>query len=248
LETFFDNIVEFGQWAVEQLEKLLSASAAFLNFVANLAKQAALYLLYLIQVVLYQLYRACRKMMLWSGLCLPYDLDELKEVDRQYSKFNPKFGNSLVTTPFTDPLYPRKKGGAGIFNPRHHVPYPNTTMESPGVLFSRIPGYFQIEFYIKDAPFDPAAVEKFLNASSPEQTAALIFPPPGPGSKLISLGNAIDFTAFLIKEAVQNQLSRHDWNLDGDRGQTWKNWSWLDPFKPGTDNVKALYSGCNQFF
>jgi hypothetical protein len=85
------------------------------------------------------------------------------------------------------------------------------------------------DWFIRAAPFNATAVQRFAEARTPEDTRQLC-------NAGLEIGNAIDFSGWLIGAAVVNQRARLpeavvfcNWNLDGDRGYGYKDWAGLVP-------------------
>lgn len=248
LKNYIDSVLEFAEWAAEQLAKILALSAAFL---AELTAVGAKLVLYLLQMILYYVYRAARAVLVIGGISIPFDSDEASFLDRMFRAIPLITSDvSLLSVPGLDNDYPHQKETPLPSDiplvQFHHIFYPPNLpfakgKENPdvrGFPGSQYPLGESVEFFIRDLPFNAAHVEDLLRSDSPETTFRLL-------RSGRTLGNAIDFTAHLMREAVMGRLGRHDWNMDADRGYAWRNWAWgpdrPDIGSPGTDTIKAFY-------
>jgi hypothetical protein len=248
LENFVESVLDFVQWGAEQLVKIFALSVVFLN---ELAAVGARLVLYAIKMVLYNIYRAVRLILVIGGVSYPFDESEAALLNTMLSLITPVTGGrSLLSVPIRDEDYPHQKETPlppGFpLRQFHHLFYPPNLPFAKGKEDPIVRGFptlvyplgESIEFFLQDLPFNEAHVEELLRSPSPEQTFQLL-------RNGRTLGNAIDFTTHLMKEAVLGRLSRHDWDMDADRGYAWRNWAW-GPERPavgspGTERVDAFY-------
>jgi hypothetical protein len=84
--------------------------------------------------------------------------------------------------------------------------------------------------FISEEPFNETAVRTYaISAESPGQTRSI-------QSDRMSIGNARDFTAWMIQNAHADNLSDEilkilytNWNLDSDRGYGYRTWNGVVP-------------------
>jgi hypothetical protein len=238
----FQGILEFAKWATVQIAKIAALPAAvLLGFSVDVIK----YVLHLVQTALYHSYRSLRRTLVWLGLAIPYSISEAESLDREYRENLQMSGGRSLLAASLDEGYPRLSDSRGA-HPFHHLPYPQTGTEEPTAHASLVYGD-ALATVLRGQRFDVVQALRFLGEPSPEGTEAASSPSlstPVPSGA----GNAIDFSGFLIRQALSNRLGFHDWNMDADRGYGWRAWSWrIDrPVQgsPGTDLVEAFYTSC----
>ena len=228
-DNFFEKTGEWVSWVLEVIEWTTLTVVAVIDALAAsfglLPILTILAVIYLIQLGLYEIWRSFRSILALHGYIYP-DPDDL----------DTSHGRNLTTTfqcLIENFKYPRQSKSSDS----SHLSCPPSNYEKPitAVAFHPVgDSETSPEDFISQAPFDPQSLERYALASSPEDTRAI-------HRAGISIGNATDITAWMMKNAaisVNNQTSSAqniksilfaNWNLDGDRGYGFKTWSAIVP-------------------
>ena len=223
-EEFFEDIAdwlnylgELIKWALETLRNLVDL---LLTLLLSLPIAVLLAILYGIQLLCYQIYRSARMVLSTNGFTMP----EPDELD-----------NSIARNMITQFL-----GCADNFKsfPSRGVPVRNNLicpvpmMEEPRSAAAFNPATVQItpDRFINEEPFSEQALRMYtLAVNNPEETRGLHY-----GSH--SIGNARDYTAWMIRHANESNLPDDiqqmlycNWNLDSDRGYGYRSWYGVVP-------------------
>jgi len=222
---FFEKTAEWVGWTLEVIlwtvETLVALIDLLISMIGAMPILVILAITYLIQVGLYELWKSTRSVLALSGYIYP----EPDEIDTSH-------GRNLTTTfhcIIENFKYPRQSKSENA----NHLGCPPSNYEKPVTAVAFHPvgdSETSPEDFISQTPFDLQLLERYALANSPEDTRAI-------HRAGISIGNATDITAWMMKNAaisVNNQTSSAqniksilftNWNLDGDRGYGFKTWS-----------------------
>ena len=217
-EEFFEQA---GRWAEYIGELLLWTFETMMDFLdlilaalLSLPISALLALLYGLQLLLYQFYQQCRSVLAQNGFSLP-DPDDL----------NNSIGRALTTTFMgCGPLfkYPNLRNDS-----RSHLVCPKSGIETPATAadFYSHSNEVNSTSFIENVTFSLNMLSSYSQASTPLETLQL-------ERQRKRIGNAIDFTKWMIAVAAntnasvdEKNIAYANWNLDGDRGYGYKTWN-----------------------
>ncbi len=217
-EEFFEQAGQWMEYVGELLlwtfETMLDLLDLILATILALPISALLALLYGIQLLLYQFYQQCRSVLAQNGFSLP-DPDDITN----------STGRALTTTflgcgtPFK---YPNLRNDS-----RSHLVCPNAGIETPVTApdFYSYSNEVNSTNFIENVTFSLNTLTSYSQASTPSETVQL-------ERQSKQIGNAIDFTKWMISVAANTSASVDEqnivyanWNLDGDRGYGYKTWN-----------------------
>jgi hypothetical protein len=223
LEDWMEYLGELVLWTLETIADLFDL---LLTLLLSLPITVLLAILYGLQLLLYQLYQTVREALALEGFLTP-----------DPSMLNNSHGRNLTTMslcaaqPFKYPMWAISSGS--------HLVCPGTAVEQPATA----PDFFSISNtvtpnqFIRDLPFDYRWLRDYASRETPDQTRSL-------ERDRRRIGNASDFTAWLIGTAADGGASGNDlailrtgWNLDADRGYGYKAWNGEIPDQGG-DSVE----------
>ncbi len=241
LQTWMNMVRELVDWARETGRKALNLIVDTLdNPQPGMPTRWLQLMLYMWQQQAYTVYRALNSILAQAGLVYPEPDEVALDIplarslitpslcwqgkrDQRFPKMRPA-GQSHLTCPRCE--------GEGCGNLAQYVKDFNADLccELPTTTPAFYPRNNRTtpDIFIHDAPFDENAVIAYANANSPQATRAL-------HSQQLQIGNAIDFTTWMMKNArnpataVSQRAVFADWNLDGDRGYAYKCWDGLPP-------------------
>ncbi|HEY43860.1 MAG TPA: zinc dependent phospholipase C family protein [Anaerolineae bacterium] len=211
VDTWFNWLGELIEWGVNTLLNLINL---LLTLLLELPIYALLAILYGIQLMLYLIYRSARMILSTSGFIMP-EPDELdnsvaRNLITLYQPCADNFNNfPSVATPVTN----------NLVCPVSVAEQPSTAaaFHKPGIKSTP-------DLFISTATFNENALLAYARSSSPEQTRNI-------ESSEVSIGNATDFTAWMIQHANNPNITEEmrsvlytDWNLDSDRGYGYLSW------------------------
>lgn len=220
-ENFFENLEDwmeyFGellQWAVETIADIVDLILAAL---LALPITVLLALLYGIQLLMYELYQTVRFILSLEGFFTPEPVD-----------INSSHGRNLTTTEhcvverFRYPKF-RDKTKSHLVCPPAWIERPTTVPDFYPHSINTTPDSF-----IHDRPLDLKALFEYAFSPNVENTRGL-------EKSEKKIGNAVDFTSWVIQTAADSSAPEIDknvaytnWNLDSDRGYGYKTWE-TDP-------------------
>jgi hypothetical protein len=210
LEDWLKYLAELAKWTFETALDIIDLILATL-----LAMPIAtlLALLFGVQLLLYQLYQLSRSVLSDNGYTYP-DISEMSTSRSQ----------ALVTTlmscspPFKYPNFKREDKSHLVCSVKN-VEHPPTAADFFGFSETVTPRDF-----MQNIPFVEVNAKQYALSATPIDTRAL-------ESDGIRIGNALDFTVWMIKNANESTISDEtakaiyaDWNLDSDRGYGYKSW------------------------
>ena len=233
--TWMEYIGELLKWAFETINSLLDMITTIL---LSLPITVVMAILYGIQILLYGIYRQARLVLALNGFVSP-EPDEVLGLS---------FGRNLITpyqciyiTTFapeedftkTKTNYPRTHSCT-----INHLQCPSTTPETPTTTCSWYPRTYDLtpDIFIRNEPFNEQNIQLYAKAANPNETRQI-------QTKRLTIGNAIDFSVWMIKNAInQNQpdIVYTDWNLDSDRGYGFKCWNANNLPKTNLTNEKYI--------
>ncbi|WP_248925968.1 zinc dependent phospholipase C family protein [Paenibacillus hamazuiensis] len=234
----FAAILAFLEYLAEVIAKTVEFILTHLNDILTLPIAVAIetlkYFLYLIQKAMYEFYEQFRFMLVLAGYLFP----EPNDLNKQ------PYGRAFLNTRYVYLIggkrssygdYPLKQESHGWLTPEHHLVYPHTMPEqpyaepAPQVFFGKFPEVF----ITGNFPYD-ASIEMLYTCTEPygnnQQATHFVDEHSWSGGQF---GNAVEFSARLIKDRMQNLPN---FNLDGDRGYAWKTWRALSPENIETNN------------
>lgn len=212
LGKWHDYMKELLAWSIEALFHLIDF---LLSQLLSLPINVLLAILYGIQLLCYEIYCNSRSVLVMNGFVFPepYEVDSAigRNLITPYQcatlnfKNFPSVGepvNNLLMCPISKPEEPTTAAGF----------HPATIDTTP-------------DRFIYLEPFNEESVRRYALSTSPEKTRQL-------EQKKLSIGNATDFTAWMIEHAKDDEIAHivyADWNLDADRGYGYKTWSGTVP-------------------
>ncbi|MCK5137804.1 MAG: hypothetical protein KAR19_18605 [Bacteroidales bacterium] len=216
-ENFFEEAkryVEYlGELLIWTLETLLDLIDLILATLLALPVTALLALLYGIQLICYQLFKHVNMITSEFGLTYP---------DRELLQTS--VGITSITTilncgnPFKYPMMKESN--------RSHLICPLSQAEDPTTAADFHPSSSDVNprVFITEKPFNLNNLNAYAASPSPMHTREI-------EKDEKQIGNAVDFTKWLISRATdpnasnaEKDLLKTDWNLDSDRGYGYKNW------------------------
>jgi hypothetical protein len=244
-EEFFDQLGDWleyiGDLLVWTFETLLDLIDLLLAALLSLPATVIMGILYGIQLLVYELYQVIRSTLALEGFIYPDPSD-----------LNSAHGRNLVT-PFQcniqgcGSLQAQKyhthvpDSGSILSYPRlanlsvSHLVCPQSNPEQPLTIPNPMNPTENTNpnSFIHEMPFDLASLYSYAASTHPAATKMLY-------SKCHRIGNATDFTAWMISVAGNSSASTKEktachtnWNLDADRGYAYKTWNW--PVNAGDD-------------
>lgn len=214
-KNFVEAIGEWLEWLGELIlwtfETILHLLDFILAALLSLPITVAMAILYGIQLTLYSFYRSLRSVLVLVGLLYP-EPDELQT----------SHGRNM-TTPYQCLIAPFKRYPKVHSCTLNNLQCPVETVETPGTAAAWYPHDPSItpNKFISEEPFNPDNLLKYAGSNTPEETRRL------EGGE-VTIGNAIDFAAWLIINAKGSQKESvvyTNWNLDSDRGYGYKCWT-----------------------
>ena len=212
----FEYIGEMIAWTVETI---FAAIDTIITVVASIPVASLLAILYVIQLALYEILMAVRHILVISGFVYPTN----EEIDTEE-------GVALIIPPVEVGRYP-------ALHDHDEAPtqIPENGTEKSETIYGPYDYSHTPRTFIEELPFDENSVRDLAKASDPETTFKLSYSG--------TLGNATDLSIWLIKNLVDGDpVARNaNWNLDGDRGYAYRQWTSTNmPPSPGT-NVGENY-------
>lgn len=220
LADWLEYLGELLAWTFETLADLLDLILTLLLMLPIMVLMA---LLYGIQLLLWEIYQIARAVLALEGFVFPepQDLGDAHARNLVFPVHCGLFGCPRITATSAGPqqVYPRRPN-LGV----SHLVCPPPVLETPptGVNFAQPTA--GPETFIQGAPFDVASLLAYANAGSIDHTRRL-------NAACREIGNASDFTAFMIATAAdpastdaQRDVAFTNWNLDGDRSYGSKTW------------------------
>lgn len=218
-EEFFEEVATWlnylGELIVWSLETLRNLIDLLLTLLLSLPISVLLAILYGIQLLCYQIYRSARMVLSTNGFVMP-EPDELdNSIARnlitlsQSCAFNfktfPSIGTPIQNNLICPVLSAEQPATAAAFHP---------------IIIDSTPDRF-----INEESFNEERLRQYaLSANDPGQTRSL-------QRDRISIGNATDFTTWMIRCANESNLPDDlqkiiyaNWNLDSDRGYGYRAW------------------------
>lgn len=221
-ENFFDEVEDWmnylGELMLWTFESAIDLLDLILATLTALPITVLLALLYAAQLLMYELYLTARSVLAELGFFYP-DVRDLNSSKSQ----------SLITTilscspPFK---YPNIKDLHSS-----HLVCQISNLEQPTTVanFFSVSESITPENFIESAPFSISNLVAYSASTDPQTTRDY-------ESRGLSIGNAVDFTSWMISAANSDLTSNEqrivyaDWNLDSDRGYGYKSWdSNFDP-------------------
>jgi hypothetical protein len=223
-EEFFEEVTTWlnylGELIVWSLETLRNLIDLLLTLLLSLPITVLLAILYGIQLLCYQIYRSARMVLSTNGFTMP-EPDELdSSIARNLVTLFQSCAINFKTFPSTGTPY-----NNNLVCPVYNAERPATAAGFHPTVIESTPDRF-----ICEEPFNEQALRMYaLSADNPERTRSL-------QQDKLSIGNAIDFTTWLIQHAnesnpstdIQNILYSN-WNLDSDRGYGYHAWKGIVP-------------------
>jgi len=217
-KNFFEEVADWlsylGELLVWTIESIFNLIDLLLTTLLSLPIMVLLAILYGIQLLCYQAYRSARMALSTSGFVLP-EPDEL----------NTSIGQNLITLGYACADNFKNFPSLGTPATSHLVcPTPYTESPKTAAAFHAREIEATPDIYIQEAPFDEDVLRMYAAAEAPHQTRSL-------ESDRHVIGNAVDFTAWMIRLA--QDVNRPDdilpvlfadWNLDSDRGYGYHMW------------------------
>jgi hypothetical protein len=217
-ENFFEEVADWlsflGELLVWTLETLRNLIDLVLSLLLSLPICVLLALLYGIQLLCYQAYRTARLALSTNGFVMP-EPDELET----------SIGRNLITLADACVWNFKNFPSRGVPEASHLV-CPTPMSEDPKTSAGEYARGIAStpDLFIEEAPFDEAALCRYAAAAVPAETRSL-------AADRLAIGNATDFTAWMIRHAhggarpeeIRRVLFRN-WNLDSDRGYGYKAW------------------------
>ncbi|MEE2959673.1 MAG: hypothetical protein VYA34_02930, partial [Myxococcota bacterium] len=123
-----------------------------------------------------------------------------------------------------------------------HLTCPSSLVEHPLTVGSFYESSAPPAQFMTDEAFSSQVVRLYASCTSPKQTRALHL-------KRYSIGNARDYTAWMIQTALTSADVNDrnavfaDWNLDSDRGYGYKNWTGTVPDISGSPSPNPSPEG-----
>lgn len=222
-ENFFEEVAnwlnylgELIKWSLETLRNLIDL---LLTLLLSLPISVLLAILYGIQILCYQIYRSARTVLAMNGFIAP-EPDELENsVARNLITLFQPCADNFKTFPST---------GTPV---RNNLICPVPMAEQPATAAAFHPTVIEStpNRFIKEEPFNEQALRMYALSSSPGQTRSIEY-------DRISIGNATDFTAWMIRHANDPNIAAEihsilyaNWNLDSDRGYGYLAWGGTIP-------------------
>jgi hypothetical protein len=235
------------QYSLETAVQLLKVARGIVQMSANMTAHPLLVALYGIQWALYEMIKGCKRIIALNGLTYP-DVDSIDDnlskslmfifdenrhyipgVEdkrrRGFPKLRAKGQVHLIAPIYADEC---QTTTPAFHVPGHREPTPDDFTpdgryrENMAILEPVTPRSF-----IQDEPFNVDALKSYAAAATPQETRE---------AQESAIGNAVEFSAWLIKNANNPNLQPDEralvytnWNLDGDRGYGAKSWVGLAP-------------------
>jgi len=202
---FLESLKANADWLADSAKKVLEMWG---NVGTHLLVQKLLELLYFFQTLLYNLHRTLRLQMVINGILMP----DHKELQSSHT-------TNLISPNLCDKYrYPKCRK---IVDSHLDCPVSLETPETHAG-FSPTGTDMTPDEFITDTPFNIDNLKEYAKCSSISETHAL-----HDTKKMI--GNAVDFTVWMIKTVVKEtpediDLVFTNWNLDADRGYAYKQW------------------------
>ncbi len=234
-EKFFENVAQWLEyigellgWMFDTLKNLLDLLTTLL---LSLPIAVVMAILYGIQMLLYSVYRQARFVLAMNGFVSP-EPDEVLGTSLGRNFTTPYQCIYVVTSvpeeDFTglETTYPHNHSCK-----INHLQCPSTASEKPTTTCAWYPRTENTtpNTFIKDQSFSENSVQQYAQAALPQDTRKI-------EKWGLEIGNAIDFSTWLIKNAIgkkQENLVYCNWNLDSDRGYGYKCWK--------TDKLPSTY-------
>ena len=233
------------QYSLETAVQLLKVARGIVQMSANVTAYPLLVALYGIQCALYEAIKKCKRLIALNGLTYP-DVDS---IDDNLSKslmfiFDEECHYIHAEKPRRNFPTLRAKGQVHLIAPLYADECRMTTpaFHTPGYREMTPADFAPDEPYhenlavlepvtprsfIQDEPFNVDALKSYAGAATPQETRE---------AQKSAIGNAVEFSAWLIKHANNPNLKPDEqalvftnWNLDGDRGYGAKSWTGLVP-------------------
>ena len=212
----FEYIGEMIEWTVDTV---FAAIDTIITVIESIPVSALLAILYVVQLGLYEILMAVRHILVISGFVYPTN-EEIDTVE----------GMALIIPPSEVGRYP-------ALHDHNEAPtqLPDNGTEMRETIHGPYNNTHTPRTFIEELPFDENSVRDFAEASDPDTTLKI--------SSGGVLGNATDLSIWLLKNLINNDpVARNaNWNLDGDRGYGYRQWTSTNlPPSPGT-NVGETY-------
>lgn len=222
-ENFFEEVADWlsylGELLVWTVESLLNVIDLLLTALLSLPISVLLAILYGIQLLCYQAYRSARMALSTTGFVMP-EPDEL----------NTSIGQNLITLGYACADNFKNFPSRGT-PPGSHLVCPTPWTEGPKTAAAFYAHDIEItpDWYIRDEPFDEDGLRMYASAEAPHITRGIQV-------DRRSIGNATDFTAWMIRQAHDANRPADvlpvlfaNWNLDSDRGYGYRMWQGMIP-------------------
>ncbi len=223
-ENFFEEVADWlsylGELIIWSLETLRNLIDLLLTLLLSIPISVLLAILYGIQLLCYQIYRSARMVLSTNGFVMP----EPDELDNSIAR-------NLITT-YQNCTYNFKNFPSRGKPVTNNLVCPISMTEQPVTAAAFHPASILStpDRFISEEPFNETAVRTYaISAESPGQTRSI-------QSDRMSIGNARDFTAWMIQNAHADNLSDEilkilytNWNLDSDRGYGYRTWNGVVP-------------------
>jgi|Deesub1362B_J571_1020462.scaffolds.fasta_scaffold08336_1 hypothetical protein len=217
LATWLDYLGQLIAWSLETLRNLIDL---LLTLLLSLPISVLLAILYGIQLLCYQIYRSARTVLILNGFVMPDPDDLNNSIARNLITLFQTCAVNFKTFPNTGTPY------------RNSLVCPMARAEKPvtAAAFHASSVAATPDLFISQEPFHETSLRNYaLVAASPGQTRSFQY-------DRMSIGNARDFTAWMIRHASDPGTSGDtlkilyaNWNLDADRGYGYRTWKGTVP-------------------
>jgi hypothetical protein len=221
IETWLNYLGELLKWSFETLRNLIDLVGTLL---ASLPITVLLAILYGIQMLCYNIYRTARSVLSINGFVTP-EPDELDSSIGQYLTTPVLCGGLIVTDPDWVKSSTFPKVLTGRIASQSHLICLGSKLEQPTTFaaFHPVagPSLTTPDRFIHHEPFNEQNIERYATCKKPKDTQDVEL-------NSGSIGNSVDFTAWMIQNAFANSnenLLYTNWNLDADRGYGYHTWS-----------------------
>jgi hypothetical protein len=223
-ENFFEEVADWlsylGELIIWSLETLRNLIDLLLTLLLSIPISVLLAILYGIQLLCYQIYRSARMVLSTNGFVMP-EPDEL----------NNSIARNLITT-FLNCTHNFKNFPSRGKPVTNNLVCPIDRTEQPVTAAAFHPDSILStpDRFIFEEPFNEYGLRAYaISAENPGQTRSI-------QGDCLSIGNARDFTAWMIQNAHESNLSDEilkilytNWNLDSDRGYGYRAWAGIVP-------------------
>lgn len=229
LDDFIKQIAETIKWGLNSAFALIDLlNSAFLI----MSLEVFFAIMYKIQLYMYDLYQTLRQTLALQGFVTPEpeDLNNSHEENLTIPKLDPR-------EPISYPIFRDKS--------KSHLTITFNGFEKPKTRPDFYPRFVTtINSFIFDTPFNFDVLKLYSESCDIDTTVGFY-------KNSLRIGNAVDFTSWVIENAIDNTAAEGiknivytNWNLDADRGYGYKTWSGDVP----TDKDGQLPSGIDEIY